>query len=354
MLIGINLLYLIPDKVGGTETYARELITGMVKHLSKQDKLIIFCGKEVGETFSQAKQVKIVVLPLYSQNRVSRIIQEQTLLPYLCFVKKINILLSLGYSAPFIHHCPSIVTIHDLNWYYHPEDFNIINRIFWKYLTLLSAKCSDHIITDSSASKGSILTVLKVAPIKVTSILHGTPATLDVKPYKSKRPYIFTVLANYPHKNLKTLLQAFELVTKKYPNLDLYICGLGKQLASSSNINYLGYVTRERLASLYKGAEVFVFPSAYEGFGYPVLEAMSYGCPVVSSNAYSLSEVVGDGGILVEPLDIQGYAHAITSLLSSSKMRNQLIVLGAKRVKDLNWSKTVKYTIELIENYTKG
>lgn len=345
MRIGINILYLIPGKVGGTETYARELIP----HLAKDHQLVLFCGRDTAPTFTPSKNIEIVMLPINSKNRVARLLAEQTILPLFCKTHNIDVLFSLGYSAPFLHPCPSAVTIHDLNWFYHPEDFTPVSRFIWKVLTQLSAKFSNHVITDSQASAKSIHDVLTIDEKKIFPILHGTPATLEVVPRKPAHPYIFTVLADYPHKNLSSLLKAFDQISKSYKDIDLIICGLGKQPSSSSRIKYLGYVTRQELAELYAGAAVFVFPSSYEGFGYPVLEAMSYGTPVISSDAYSLSEVVKDGGILVAPYDVPAYVKSISQVSDNPSMRRDLIKKGYKRASELKWESTSKQTLQVLK-----
>lgn len=349
MQIGINLLYLIPGKVGGTETYARELIPSLI---NTRDKIYIFCGRETAPTFPSLPNCQVVTLPIYSTNRLARILVEQTMLPWLCFKYKLDVIFSLGYSSPFIHPCPAIVTIHDLNYHYHPEDFGILSRTIWQIMTYLSAHTADHVITDSEASAKSISQILKVKESKVSAILHGTPSVLKTTKKQPKTPYIFTVLANYPHKNLKTLLAAFKRLSETTEDLDLIICGLGKQPSSSSKVEYLGYVSRQELADLYTNASVFVFPSAYEGFGYPVLEAMSYGTPVVSSNAFSLKEVVGDAGILVEPYDIPSYVKAIKSILSSDKVKKSFINKGRKRVSELQWTYTAEKTLKTLKEST--
>jgi len=344
MRIGINILYLIPGRVGGTETYARELIP----YLAKKHELIIFCGREAAPTFS-GPNIQVVTLPIYSESRAMRLLAEQTILPILCITKKIDVLFSLGYSAPFIHPCPSVVTIHDLNWYYHPEDFTWLERTIWQFLVRGSAKFSNHIITDSAFSADSIQKILGIKKSKVTSILHGVPKIINTMPTDLGYPYLFTVMADYPHKNFSTLLQVFAQLKLKFPTLHLVVCGLGRKIVDhKENVKILGYVTRAELASLYRGAKVFVFPSAYEGFGYPVLEAMSYGTPVVSSSSSSLTEVVGDGGILVESYAVAQYVKAISQLLDSESLRNKMIAKGNKRVSELKWSDTATKTLEIL------
>jgi glycosyltransferase involved in cell wall biosynthesis len=276
----------------------------------------------------------------------------------MCIFHKIDVLLSLGYSQPIFLRCKSIVTIHDLNWYYHPEDFGAINLRVWEVLTRLSAHFATHIITDSQASRKSIIKVLGVREKKVTSILHGTPAKIDITPRESVKvlktmgingSYLFTVLSSAPHKNLTTLLKAFSSLRARYPDLRLVVAGLGNHPScTDGSIIYAGYVTRKELAALYSGATVFVFPSAYEGFGYPVLEAMQYGAPVVSSDAYSLPEVVGKAGLLNSAYDQNGYRLNIEKILGHSTNRNMLVTKGVARSKELSWKSTSLETFQII------
>lgn len=363
MRIGINILYLVPDRVGGTETYARELLGALTQVLAPGDSLVVYASSETAPTFQGLDEIEIVRLPFYSRYRALRMIIEQTVLPIRCVTDKIDVLFSLGYSAPFFHPCPSIVTIHDLNWHYHPEDFSRVNRWLWKVITTLSARTADRVITDSKASYTSICAVLGTSKSKVTPVLHGTPA--KVKPVGVRKgKYILTVVAGYPHKNLPTLLTAFSHIAQKHADVDLVICGLSgrsddvnavriKELGLESRVDILGYVTRGELAGLYRDAQVFVFPSAYEGFGYPVVEAMSYGTPVISSNAYSLEEVVGPGGILVDPYDHKAFAAAIDKILSSPRERERWIRKGGKRAGELQWEVTAKRTLAVLRDAGK-
>ena len=367
MNIGINVLYLIPSKVGGTETYARELIPALGKKLKEGDQIIIFAGEETAKMFPKLLNIKVISMPIKSSNRFLRILAEQFLLPFYCMHYHVDILFSLGYSAPFFHSFKSIVTIHDLNWYYHPEDFNPINRLIWEYVTRLSAATSNHVVTDSAFSANSIIKILKISPKKVTPILHGVPDKIHLSKQqahktlaklKIKKPYIFTVVAGYPHKNLKTLLHVFAKLVLEFPALSLIVSGLSgkadsvnshliKSLKLSRKVQIVGYVNRVDLAAIYQSAEIFVFPSAYEGFGYPPIEAMSYGVPVVSSNASSLPEVVGDGGFLVNTYNDKEYVRSIRAILDNALKRKTLITKGKKRISELSWLKTAKLMYNL-------
>ncbi len=361
MRIGLNLLYLVPDDVGGTETYARELLSALLPKLRADDRLIAYCGQETAPTFAPHPKMRVVTLPFYSKDRAVRLLVEQTLLPIRCFTDRLDVIFSLGYSAPFLHPCPSVVTIHDLNWYYHPEDFGPVSLLLVRFISQMSAFSSSHIITDSQASYASLVSVLGVPSAKVTPILHGTPRVVKVKKRKTGH-YLFTVVAGIPHKNLATLLRAFAAVAQTDSKLKLLVCGLGgraerssealiKELGITSRVRLLGYVSPAKLAALYSQAKIFVYPSAYEGFGYPVVEAMSYHVPVISSNAFSLHEVVGKAGIQIDPYDVKAYAKAINSLLSSESRRKKLVKLGSQRVRELSWDKTAVKTLNILNQY---
>ena len=360
MRLGLNILYLIPGKVGGTETYARELIPALDGNLSSGDELIIYCSRECANLFLGLKNTRVVVLPFRAVSRPIRLLFEQIVLPILLVYHKVDTVFSLGYSSPWLAPCRSVVTIHDLNWYYHPEDFSPFSRLIWKWMTIYSAKFSSHIITDSQSSKRSIVTHLNLPATKVTTILHAAPRKISLtleevndrlKKLNITSPYIATTLAGYPHKNLLTLIAVFDKLSIKFPKLTLVVCGLrGKADQSVHNfvhkknlekrIKILGYIEREDLVAVYSRCQAFVFPSAYEGFGYPPLEAMSYGAAVVSSNAFSLKEVVGDGGILVKPYDVGAYYKAISTILSSVDVKHNLTKKGRQRLKKLSWSTT--------------
>ncbi len=367
MRIGINLLYLIPEVVGGTETYARELIQSLLPQLSQNDELIVFCSRETAITFKPRLKLRVVTLPFYSHNRIARILVEQILLPVACQKNGIDLLLSLGYTQPFFLPCKSIVTIHDLNWHYHPEDFSLTARLLLQLLVTISVNRSSAIIAISSATKQSLVKVLAVEPNKISVIYHGmTKSVIDKRMIKQVREkfslpnkYLFTVLSHYAHKNLETLIKAFLVIQKDEHDLHLVIAGTGTDSAKKLRANYLNergnqnihqlpFVTTQELATVYQESKIFVFPSAYEGFGLPVLEAMSHKVPAISSKAYSLNEVVGNGGILVDPYDANQYILSIKKLLNNETLRHKYISAGLKQVGQFTWDKCARATLVLI------
>lgn len=368
MRIGINTLFLIPDKVGGTETYARELIKSLEKIRDPKDTYYLLCNLENRYLFKNNQGVKVITLPVKASLRPLRLVAEQLLLPFYTALLKIKVILSLGYTSPWFSTAKSVVTIHDLNWHYHPEDFGWFSRKIWEITTRLSAKTSNHVITDSTASANSIKEVLKVPAEKCTTILHAPPEKIELskkeitkrlKKLNIQGQYLFTVISGHPHKNLITLLCAFKDLVLDFPKLKLVVCGLSgradknnqayiKKADLQKKVKILGFVDRKDLAALYQSCTAFVFPSAYEGFGYPVIEAMQYQAPVVSSNAFSLRQVVGKAGLLVNPYDANEFTKAIKKVLGSKKLANHLINQGNRRVKKLQWKDTAQKTLNIL------
>ncbi len=361
MNIGINLLFLIPNKVGGSETFVRGMIEGIRKY-DKENSYVIFCNRENFHTFKPDKNIQLVETPINAQNKLLRLVYEQMVFPF--FVKKYNLdlLHSIGYISPFWLPTKSIVNIIDLNWYYHPEDFSKFELFVWKFMVVNSARFADAISTISLSSKKSIEKVLKVnKPVEV--ICMGEPPV--VKPaHKSELiklgvnfPYIFSLTSAHPHKNILGLLRSFKLVVENGYDLNLMIAGLGgrssaevsefiKTNSLDKRVNILGYVSNSVMFGLYKFAKAFVFTSRYEGFGIPILEAFNAGLPVISSDSFSLKEVVGNGGIILKPDDHKGFAEEIVKVLSDEKYYKKLSKLSKARDKVYNWKNEIEKLVK--------
>lgn len=170
-VIGINSLFLIPGKVGGSEPYSRGIIEALYK-FDKRNRYIIFCNKENYDTFD--KKYTRVLISVKASNRFIRLLVEQLVLPIYLYFLKIDLIFSLGYTSPFFTPCKSIVNIFDLNWYYHPEDFNYFQKTIWKFFVTNSARFADAITTSSFSSKKSIEDVFKYKK-RIEVIYPGLP-----------------------------------------------------------------------------------------------------------------------------------------------------------------------------------
>lgn len=304
MRIGINLLFLIPNKVGGTEYYARSLLS----ELEKQDKIntyIVFCNKE-SETSLQftSPKWKKVVCDVNAENRVSRILFEQFLLPILSLHEKCDLLHSLGYTSPIFSHCPLVTTIHDANWNDMPQDSNLLERIALHLLVTSSAKSAKNIVTDSKFAFNRIQLAFPKLKDKIIIIQPGLdPSFLSLlKSTKrlSEKKYLLCVSGFYPHKNIPYLLELWKKLSKFLPNYKLILVGRNgrdeqKVLSLAQNMHSVilfQKVSIEKLAELYKSAGAFLFPSIYEGFGFPVYEALAAEIPIFVGSKKPFQEII--------------------------------------------------------------
>ena len=276
-------------------------------------------------------------------------------------------------------YCKTVVTVHDLAPYHFPEKFFRNKNDFNRYLRELKCikKNSDAILTVSDFSKNDIIDVLGVNSDKVFRIYNGVEEmfrrlTLDMNEAKSllnhlELPDIFVLYAGGLdfRKNLTVLIKAFNilLANQRYKDLKLVIVGrrpinpdtkmyeplegLAKELLPNGSVIFLNSVSDSELAVLYNLASLFVFPSIFEGFGLPPLEAMSCGCPVLCSNRCSLPEVIGDAAVLFDPEDIKGLADKISHIINSSELKAELSRSGIKRAKLFSWQNTAREVLNV-------
>jgi alpha-1,3-rhamnosyl/mannosyltransferase len=269
-----------------------------------------------------------------------------------------------------------VITVHDLSWIKHPEvhpknRVKAMNRYFEKGLNRASM-----VITDSNYIKHELADLVGFPDDKIVSIPLGCETLFKPRELSDTQPiltqyslshgkYILAVGTIEPRKNLITALQAFIKLPKKirlqYPLVIVGMNGwlnstLDKQLQplmTTGEIRLLGYIPRLDLATLYSGALMLVFPSIYEGFGLPPLEAMASGLPVIASNTSSIPEVVGDAGILVDPFDIDGFVNAFELLINDAISRNQLAIKAINRSKNFSWDLCAKNTLKVYQQTHK-
>ncbi len=368
------MLFFIPGRVGGSETYIRNLIAKLAE-IDRENEYFIFTNRENFNEFKIDKpNFHKVLCPINASFKPGRILWEQFILPFQTMKYKIDILFSAGYTTPVLTKCKQVVAIYDLNYHHHPEDFSRLELVFWKILIPLSAKVADKIIVLSNNSKRDIENVLdvesgKVIPIYLAANIFSNTAGWTEekvgevkKKYKIDKDYILSVAAFHPHKNLYRLIEAYKILKDRYGSgHKLVLVGMKaraskavedaiKGMSLEKDVIFTGWIPVEDIPILYKGAAVFVFPSLFEGFGIPPIEAMTCGTPVAVSNATSLPEVVGEAGLFFNPLDIEDIAEKIFKIISDDSIREGLIKKGFEQAKKFSWEKTTRQTLDVFKS----
>lgn len=268
-----------------------------------------------------------------------------------------------GYFLPCLKKIKGIVTIHGLDFaemdaYWYPDNWykNVGNYL----------KRADIVIAVSQYVKNSIVKHYNICEEKIKVVYPGIRkefrklGNIDGKFFEDFQisfPFILTVATSVERKNLKRLIAAFEILKSNFRDLKLVVVGdrdIKEKLKPEidihklhDSINFTGYLDPERLSYLYNRAELFVFPSLYEGFGLPVLEAMACGCPVITSNVSALPEVAGNSAVLVDPYNIEQISQAMEKVLTDRELRKTLKEDGLKRVMNFSWDKAAKEVIEI-------
>jgi len=281
------------------------------------------------------------------------------------------------FSAPFIFRGPRVVTVHDIISVLFPENLPFASRIFYSKWMPYSYRAATEIITSSLATKRDIQKVLNIPEDKITIIylaydekykkrLSKVEIHRVREKYKLPAEYLLHIGTLEPRKNLSFLVDVFNEVIKDEKNKNLTLVITGKKgwyyeglfkkikvLGLEEKVIFTGYFDESDKSALYQGSKMFVFPSLYEGFGLPPLEAMASGVPVISSNTSSLPEVVGDAGILVSPTDKKGWIEAISLVNNDSKVRQQMIEKNVKQITKFSWEKTARENIAVYERAYK-
>lgn len=282
--------------------------------------------------------------------------------------------LHVQFTAPPFAPCPVVVSIHDLSFEHLPETFKRRSRAQLRLTVRRSARKAAHILALSEHARADIVSTYGISPHLVTAI--PLAAADRFSPIDDERElqrvrhtygiagdYILSVGSIQPRKNLGRLVAAYARLRRAKPNSELpKLVIVGKRawlyaetLAAirdngvSDSVILTGYIPEADLPALYSGALCFVYPSYFEGFGLPPLEAMKCGAPVIAGNRTSLSEVVGDAGLLVDPLDTDAIAAGLAQLLDNPDLRHELSVKGLERSNLFEWNKTAKRTLEVYQ-----
>lgn len=301
--------------------------------------------------------------------RVSRILDDSLCLPHLnisgkpsspfdtfrLFIRMLKLpnnsaVLSPGYNAPIFVVRPYIFTVMDLNHIDRPENSSFLKRLYYRYVMKRAAHKAYKVLTISEFSRQRIIDWSGIEPSSIINISCGVDScyTSNVIPFATDFPYLLCVSNRKAHKNEPRLIEAFAMANID-SNINLFFTGdvneqvlsLCQQFKVEKRVYFIGRVPEKDFPGLYRGALALVFPSLYEGFGLPVIEAMACGTPVLTSNTTSLPEVAGDAAILVDPLSVEQIAAGIERLCTDFDLREILIKRGIAQAKKFSWDTVI-------------
>jgi len=294
-------------------------------------------------------------------------LSQQTQIPSL--LKNSTLYHSPYYLMPYRPGMPTILTVYDLIPQRYPELVSTKARLLFQFSTRLALRTADHIIAISEATKQDFITAYNVAPKKITAVPLApasnfqpqSPAHIQTIQQKYDLPdnYILYLGINKPHKNLPQLIRAWKTIITQLQDPPIFVIAGAwddrypetKQLVAehglTDTIKFLGPVSDEDLPGLYAGAELFVFPSLYEGFGLPIIEAMACGTAVVCSRTSSLPEVGGNAAVYFNPNDSNDIAQTLIRILQNENERNSRQELGLKQAAQFTWINTAQASLNI-------
>lgn len=371
--IGLNLIFLVPGETGGMEVAARELIPALLAEAPAGMRFTAFINREAAAAGGGpwGELLPAMTVPVNARNRVQWVLGEQALLPRLAARAGVDLVHSLASTAPLRGHFRRVVTVHDLIYARFPEAHSGLREKGMKVLVPWAARHSDRVIADSQNTRSDLIELLgvrseriDVVPLGLGSVRREPAlAERDVRARfdLGERRVVLSLSAKRPHKNLLALIDALALIPTEdrpvlvlpgYPTAhEAELRERAHSLGVDGDVRFPAWVSGEELEGLWALARAFVFPSLYEGFGLPVLEAMAREVPVASSNASSLPEVAGDAALLFDPGEVSEIAGALARLLDDDELRGRLRALGRERVELFTWERAARLTLD---SYTRA
>ena len=356
MRIGVNALYLIPAGVGGTEIYLRQLLEALAG-IDAANEYFVFTNLETGADLVP-RQANFQWKPqaVHARFRPARIAWEQIVLPLEVSRYRLNVLFNPGFTAPAFTPCPCVTVFHDLQHKRHPEHFRWFDLPFWRLLLWLSAHRSGKLIAVSEATRADLLRFYRLPADHIVVIHHGVETAFFELDRKHIEPYVLCVSTLHPHKNLERLIRVYGRSRRDYR---LVLAGMRgfhtrllealiEQLGLKGSVQLTGWLPREELYRLYQRALAFVYPSTFEGFGMPVLEALAAGVPVACSDIPALREVAGEAALFFDPLDEDAIDAALNVIVTDASQRLRLAEAGPARARHFSWTQAGAQTLDVL------
>ncbi|BAL99077.1 MULTISPECIES: glycosyltransferase family 4 protein [Caldilinea] len=355
----------------GIGRYVTSLASALAEQLYPDERLTLLGHPAQVEEFVAGQRARVIAsVTSLACDDSPFTLQQQWRIPRLLRAQRNTATVSLYHSPyylmPYRPGLPTVLTFYDLIPLRFPAYVSLRARMLFRFTAQMALCTARHVIAISEASRRDLLATFSVSPERVTAIPLAAEARFCRQPravvervlahYSLPAEFLLYVGSNKPHKNLVNLVHAYAALPPKAPLL--LIAGpwdarhpdarqAAQQLGVSERVRFLGIVDDKDLPALYSGALAFVFPSLYEGFGLPALEAMACGAPVACSNASSLPEVVGDAALLFDPSDVRALTEAMQRLIEDAALRQRLSERGLRRAGTFSWQRNASATLSI-------
>jgi glycosyltransferase involved in cell wall biosynthesis len=365
MRIGIMLRhYEQPD--GGVKHYTKMLLPRLFTLGAQHQYVLIYQNPKLLGTYAKYPNVEELA------NRMpTTILWDQLAVPWVTRHKKLDIIFNPKFTIPFLHKAKKIFVLHGSEWFVIPKHFPWYDQLYFGGWVPFYCRHADAFISVANAVKDDAVKYVKADPDKVFVVYNGIDPTqfsfIDDRErlqavrakYGLPEKYILWVGQIESRKNIKRLLRAFAQISKETPH-SLVIAGAERwkakdelrevtALGIEDRLKFLGWVSHADLPAIYRMADLFAFPSLYEGFGIPIIEAMACGCPVLTATTCSPPELVDGSGVLVDPYDVAAIAQGMSATLRDGALRERMIAGGLKRAQHFSWDKCARQVLEVFD-----
>jgi len=372
MKIGIDASILSRKRITGINRYLRNILK-YIPEIDKRNEYFLFAPSDIESSFGNALNVKLIKKFEIFSSKFSLPFWINLALPWMIDKYKIDLFFQPNHFIPFYtrnENVKYVTVVHDLIPRIFPQYRDFPSRLYFNLELPFSIKRSKKIVTDSKSSKEDIINFYNISAEKI-NVIHGAaderfrPRALEgeiknnlLLKYKLPKDFILHVGAIENRKNIIGILRIADLLKTKHEDIKIVLIGkpgfgsakIFKEIKKRNNVIYLGHVEDEDLSYIHNLAKIFLFPSFYEGFGLPPLEAMQSGIPVLSSNCSSLPEVVGDGGIMHNPDDYESFFQDIVKLLEKKEFYQEMKNKAILQAKRFTWKNSAQ---ELINIFNK-
>lgn len=369
----IGVLGRILDYEGyGVRTYLVGMLNALAADESGHDIFVFVSGNT-----SPPPEIAVPGLQFHSagpqtDGAFSRMLWDHFYVGKMCRELDVDVLFAPAHIRPLFAPCPVVVTVHDMMYHLFPDDWSFADQFYFRLgVNLLTGRAA-HILADSDSTRADIIRILGVSGDRVTTVYPGVPefyyprseGTTAAVTGAEIHPYIFYVGSFHPRKNVPVLVEAFEKIADRVPHRlvigskpEWQSDAVRRQIEASpyqERIYLTGYIPDERLPHYFSGAELFVFPSKYEGFGFPVLEAMACGCPVLTSPVSSLPEVGGDAAAYAAPGDVEALAAEMLDILTSPERLAAMRAASLEQAERFSWGRAAASLLEIFEGAVRA